>query len=87
MRSPTQADEVLRHFTHIGPLTALEALNSYGIGRLAAVVFDLKKAGHPVRSEMVEVQKRRGGRAKVARYSLAAQAPAGLFPELNGEPS
>lgn len=73
-----QHELVLDHLKNRGSLTALEALRLYGVGRLAAVVFDLKKDGHPIRSDSVEVEKAGGGKARVASYSLeTATVPRG----------
>ena len=51
-------------------LTALEALNRFGCGRLAARVRSLREQGHPIRTIM-ETDKRTGKRW--ARYSMGAK--------------
>lgn len=77
--SGSQGADVLAHLRRGERLTQLDALRLYGVGRLAAVVFDLKRAGHDIRSEMVGVEKANGSAARVATYWLALTAPAGLF--------
>jgi len=41
---------------HLGrrPITPLEALENYGCLRLAARIDELRRDGHPIRTEMVE---------------------------------
>lgn len=68
----TQHEMVLAHLQAGGTLTALEAIQKFGIGRLAAVVHDLQRAGHPIVSASVAVEKANGRTVRVARYSLVA---------------
>jgi hypothetical protein len=50
-------------------LTSLDALGRWGFARLAAVVCDLRKAGHDIQTQRVRVECVHGGRAaNVARY-------------------
>lgn len=59
-------------------ITSTEALSRFGVARLAAVVFNLREAGHDIRTERAEVPRVYGeGMAKVARYWLARFAPEG----------
>ena len=62
----SQAQKVLQHLKHHGPLTPLQALDLYGCFRLAARVAELRQAGAPIRCEMVE----RGGK-RFAEYRIA----------------
>ena len=64
-----QTRAVLEHLRGGGKLTALDALASYGIGRLAARVYDLREQGHVINKSMVKVQKRDGTWTRVAQYS------------------
>lgn len=66
----SQESKILTHLSDRGPLTALDSLNLYGVMRLAAVVFNLRKAGHDVVTEMVPIEGRDGTAKKIARYSL-----------------
>lgn len=54
-----------------GSITPLEAMRDLGIYRLASRISDLKKQGHKIKSEMVSVATRNGGRTHIARYSWA----------------
>lgn len=62
-------NEVVLSKLRKGPLTAYEALQHYGISRLAARVCDLRAMGYEIRSQRVEAPSRYGV-AKVASYSL-----------------
>lgn len=61
-----QAKTVLNHLKKRGSISPMEALVSYGITRLAAVVFELREAGWGVET----VMKRDTAGHKYARYSL-----------------
>ena len=54
-----------------GEITPLEAMRDLGIMRLASRIADLKKQGHKIKSEMVSVATRNGGKTHIARYSWA----------------
>lgn len=62
-----QSKTVLRHLKKLGDITPAEALIVYGISRLAACVYDIRKIGYPVYKEMR--QDAQGH--KYARYTLA----------------
>lgn len=66
----TQCDRVLNFLRSGRRLTQYEALNELGIMRLASRISDLKKEGHQIKAEMVEVQNRWGESSKVAAYWL-----------------
>jgi len=61
-----QNDRILAHLRTGKTLTPLEALNRFGCLRLGARVYDLKAAGHDIRSRLVEV----AGGKRVASYRL-----------------
>ena len=46
----TQCDKVLRHLRDHGYITSLEAINEYGILRLAARIGELREKGIPIAS-------------------------------------
>lgn len=66
----TQCDRVLRHLQDFGTITSLEAMQEYGIMRLASRINDLKKAGIEVKREMVSAKNRYGESVSFARYLL-----------------
>jgi hypothetical protein len=67
MTTESQTHCILEHLKNGRQLTALEALNLFGCFRLAARISDIKRKGHNVKSEMVQVG---NNKKKVARYSL-----------------
>lgn len=67
--SEHQNDLLLRALRH-GPLTGLQILDQLGIARAAARVYELRQAGHDIRSTPIEVTNRRGEACRVALYSL-----------------
>lgn len=67
----TQCEIILRHMEDFGSITSLEAMQEYGIMRLASRITDLKKAGYPIRREIVSRKNRYGDTVNLARYSIA----------------
>lgn len=65
MKKVTQKDEVLKYLQCYGCITSMIAFNLFGITRLAAVVFDLRKQGHDIRMEM-----KKGKNSYYGVYSL-----------------
>lgn len=61
----TQNQQVLAHLKQGKTLTPIEALREYGIFRLAARVYELKKAGWPVVTDRVKTESN-----TFAKYSL-----------------
>ena len=68
----TQKELILEYMELNGSITPLEAEKYIGCMRLGARIWDLKHDGYNIVSEIVEVQTRHGGKAKVAQYRLAA---------------
>ena len=66
MRAETQTDKVLLHLEKRGSLTPLQAMDQYGIMRLAARIGELRREGHDIASEPF----RTPGGATVSRYRL-----------------
>lgn len=67
----TQREIILRNMEDCGSITSLEAIQEYGIMRLASRISDLKNAGYPIRREMVTRQNRYGDTVTFARYSIS----------------
>lgn len=68
-----QCESVLRHMEEHGSITSLEAMQEYGIMRLASRINDLKKSGVPIHREMVSRKNRYGETVTFARYSIAGR--------------
>ena len=66
----TQNERILRHLRDYGSISSMEAVQEYGIMRLASRISDLKKAGIPIRREMVAGNNRYGEATSYARYSM-----------------
>lgn len=60
---------------HYG-ITQLEATHKFGITRLAAVIFLLRRDGYVIDSEIVPVVNRYGEKTKVTRYHLISEPEA-----------
>jgi hypothetical protein len=69
--SKTQTRKVYQHLQQHKSITPLEALSLYGCFRLGARIWELRKAGVPVKTEIVEVETR-AGVSKVAKYVIEA---------------
>lgn len=66
----SQRKTIVRHLKDRGTISPMEALVSYGIYRLAAIIHSLREDGWGINTEM----KKDGNGHKYARYSL------GYFP-------
>ena len=66
----TQCEQVIRHMEESGSITSLEAMQEYGIMRLASRITDLKKAGIPIHRDMVSQKNRYGETVTFARHSI-----------------
>ena len=66
-----QCYKILKHIERSGSITSMECINDYGITRLAARIYDIKKAGFPIEAKSVEVNDRDGNKVKVAQYKLS----------------
>ena len=67
----TQCDRILRHLKDYGSITSLEAVNEYGIMRLASRINDLRADGIAIVSETNTGKNRYGETTHFAVYRLA----------------
>ena len=65
-----QGVRVMGYMEQFGGITSLETFQDLGITRLAAVIFDLKKNGVPIKTERVSSTNRYGETVNFARYSI-----------------
>ena len=65
----TQCEMIEEYINEYGSISALEAMRDLGIMRLASRICQLKKQGHKIKSKMVSVATRNGGKTYVASYS------------------
>ena len=68
----TQCERIMRHLEDYGSITSLEAVNEYGIMRLASRVSDLKDRGVPIYGERETGKNRYGEPVSYTRYRLEA---------------
>lgn len=68
MKHKSQEKQILGHLLSGAPITPIDALNLFGCFRLAAVVFNLKAAGHDVRTTLI-----RDGKKTYARYHIPVE--------------
>ncbi len=66
----SHSEMILRHLERFGSITALEAMQEYGIMRLGARIWDLRHAGYIITSELVTGQNRYGEPTRYAKYTL-----------------
>lgn len=66
----SQCNRVLQHLQAYGSITPLEAMQEYGIMRLGARIYDLKKMGYSINSSRETGENRYGESISYARYSL-----------------
>lgn len=69
----TQNDRILRHLEDYGSITQMDAMQDYGIMRLASRVNDLRREGHPIVTEVVTGKNRYGEPTRWARYRMVAR--------------
>lgn len=65
----TQCEMIEEYLDTYGGITPLEAMRDLGIMRLASRIAEMKKSGLNIKSEMVSVATRNGGRTHIAKYS------------------
>ena len=70
----TQCEKILRHMEKCGSITSWEAMQEYGIMRLASRITDLKREGIPIKREMVTQKNRHGEAVTFARYHLVKES-------------
>ena len=70
MAKMTQCDRILRHMKDYGSITSLEAVNEYGIMRLASRINDLRAQGFAIVSEVKTGKNRYGEDTHFAVYKL-----------------
>lgn len=66
----TQEEKVLRHLKQFGSITSWEAIMEYGITRLSAKIFNLRKEGYEIESERVTTKNRFDENCTFAKYML-----------------
>lgn len=65
----TQTDVILEHLKNYGTITSMEAFDLYGVTRLAAIIYRLRKSYNIV-GEDLECTNRYGRRVTFSEYKL-----------------
>jgi hypothetical protein len=81
----SQREMILVHLQMHGGISAAEAMNRYGIGRLAARIADLRKAGYPVADVWVTAKNRYGKPVRYKKYVLGRTRDEGHISEVYGQ--
>lgn len=71
---PSQSQRVLEYMATFGGITQYEALRDLGVMRLASRISELRKKGHKITSDWVNVENRFGEVCKVKRYKMDKEA-------------
>lgn len=66
----TQNERIMRHLQDCGSITSAEAMNEYGIYRLASRIHELRVAGNDIRGETVAAKNRYGEPTRFSKYTL-----------------
>ena len=61
---------VLKHLNDFGSITSLDAFRDYGITRLSAIIYILRKDGYKIDSQRVSCKNRYGKIVYFAKYCL-----------------
>lgn len=67
----SQNELVLKHLQRYGSITPLQAFDLYGIMRLGARIYDLKRQGENIRVHMEQRENRFGDTVRYARYFIS----------------
>lgn len=66
----THKTRCLKYLQDHKSITSLQAIQDLGNTRLAQTILTLKRDGHSIHTETIEVSNRWGGTAHVAKYTL-----------------
>lgn len=66
----TQCEKILNHLQTIGGISAYDAVMRYGITRLSARIFDLRKDGYNIVSDTVKTKNRDGKKCQYEVFRL-----------------
>lgn len=61
----TKQEHILQHLNEYGTITPMQALTHYGCFRLGARIYNLKRLGHRITTELIQ-----HGHRRYAQYSL-----------------
>ena len=70
MKRTNKHTKVLEHLQEKGSITSMEAIDEYGATRLASIIFNLRKRGYDISTNMEVTKDRYGNACQYARYKL-----------------
>ena len=70
MAKVTLTQRVMQYMEEEGSITSLDAFRELGVTRLAAIIFNLKEQGVPIKTETMYGINRWGDEVRFAKYSL-----------------
>lgn len=79
----SQRDDIIRHLMTEGSITAWEAIKEYGCTCLSQRIYDLRKEGWNIESEMVTTKNRYGNTVQFARYYFKSKPEQAKSPVMN----
>lgn len=66
----SKTDAVMNHLRERGSITSMEAFKAYGVTRLSAIIFNLRKRGVSIESVPMTMRDRFGTDVRYAKYVL-----------------
>lgn len=73
MREKSKTMDVLNHLKLYGSISQREAVEYYNLYRLSSVIFELRKKGYEIKSEMAPFISKYGIRSNFAIYHLIGE--------------
>lgn len=70
MDKKTQINDIINHLRKYKEITSYEAIQNYGATRLSGIIFQLKKRGFVIETEIVHGKTRYGNHVRYAIYRL-----------------
>ena len=67
----TQSQQVLKYINDFGSITSLQAFIDLGVIQLPRRIYDLRKSGINVSSEIITVKNRYGEETRINRYFIS----------------
>jgi len=72
VKSNSQYDVVLNHLVKHGSINTMEAIKSYNVLRLGAVIFNLRQGGMVIKTGVHVFTNKNGRKSNIAKYVLQA---------------
>jgi hypothetical protein len=72
VKSNSQYDVVLNHLVKHGSINTIEAIKSYNVLRLGAVIFNLRQGGMVIKTGVHVFTNKNGRKSNIAKYVLQA---------------